>query len=483
MQLTRVRGWVGAGLAEAAGRLVILSGTTAYLAHVLEPGDFGATALVFSIVTIFSVCVAGPYEEALAQRRVVRRLDLQAALAVSLVAALAFIVAALPIGAWLDRIYGRSDMAWLLPATTTLLLAQAPLVIATAVARRRKAFYAIHVASLAAHVMGAAAAIGLALAGAGIWALAGLRIATVAGNFVVLAALLGLWLVPAWSWTSVRAMNGFAGYILLTRLVENSTYLIYNAMVGSLFGLTVLGYANLAMRLIEPLRGAIVAITHNLCFSFFTAGPRRERGLGEGACRISAESTVLIAPTFMGIAAISPILVPLIAGPGWDAAVPIVAAFAAGGMLALPSQVVQTALSVTGKPQHILSANAAGLAALVVVLAASAGLDPIAVGVARLASDLVQTAATLAIGGRLIALPQRTLLRQLAGSWCAATVMALAVAWLGRELPASTPVAVALGGAVAGGVAVYAVLLFVLARQRFTDMRRMILAGLRPAAA
>ena len=67
MTIHRIGGWIGAGLADAAGRLVILSATTAFLARTLPPGDFGATALTLSIVTAFSMAVGTPYEEALAQ--------------------------------------------------------------------------------------------------------------------------------------------------------------------------------------------------------------------------------------------------------------------------------------------------------------------------------------------------------------------------------------------------------------------------------
>lgn len=470
--MRQVRGWVGAGLAEAAGRLVLLSGATAYLAHVLGPGEFGVSALILSIVTIFGVFVAGPYEEALAQRRVIRTADLGAALALSLAGALGLIVLAVPIGAALDRSYERTDMVLLLPAASSLLLVQAPLVIATAVARRRKAFYALHLSSLAGHLFGAAAAVGCALAGAGIWALVALRVAVVLGTFVALALLLRLWIVPAWSWRRVSALNGFAGFILLTRLVENATFLIFNAMVGALFGVAVLGYANLAMRLVEPLRGAIVSITHNLCFSFFMGARTRRRGLGEEAERISAESAALIAPAFMGVAAVSPILVPLIAGPGWEMAVPVAAAFAAGGMLALPSQVVQTALSAIGRPRHILSSNLLGLAVMVAVLAAGAGLNPVVVGLARLACDLAQTLTTLIAGGALIGLARRSILRRLAGPWLAATLMALVVAQVGQGLVHAAPPAVALLLSVACGVLVYAALLFWLARPSFLALLR-----------
>lgn len=473
MTIGRIGGWVGAGLAEAGGRLVILSVTTAYLARALTPGDFGASALCLSVVTIFSVFVGMPYEEALAQARVVRRADLAAATAVSLAAALAFILAAVPVGLAMDALYAHTDLVRLLPATALLLVAQGPLSIATAVARRRKAFYAINLSSLIGHIAGACAAIALEMAGAGIWALIALRLTVVLVSAVTLSVQLGLWIVPRWSWTRLRALNRFARFVLASRLTDNATYLVYNVLVGGLFGLTVLGYLNIAMRLIEPVRGAIVATTHNICFPYLLAASGARPGLAGTAARISTETTALVAPTLMGLAAIGPILVPLMAGPGWDTAVPIAAALAAGGMLALPVQVVQTALSATGRPQHLLTANLVGLAVLTLVLVATRGHDPMVVGLARLAGDVAQTLVTLVVGGRLIGVRTGALLRALSGIWVAAAAMAAAVAALGIHLAAGHAPTLALPVTIAAGLVLYGPLLYLFARPSFSALMRL----------
>ncbi|GJD36015.1 oligosaccharide flippase family protein [Methylobacterium aerolatum] len=464
MTIRRIGGWVGAGLADAAGRLVILSATTAFLARTLTPGDFGATALTLSIVTVFSMAVGTPYEEALTQARVVRRKDLEAVLAISLAAALAFIGLCIPVGILLDHAYGRGDLAILLPATGLLLLGQGPMTMATAVARRRKSFYVINASSIVGHLAGAAAAIGLGLAGAGIWALVAMRVVLVFVSAASLLWMLRLAVRPRWSWPHLSRHNRFAGLVLASRLVENGTYVVYNTLVGSLFGLTVLGYLNIAMRLIEPVRGAIVAVTHNLCFPHFRANAAARGNTGEAAAEVAGETSALIAPTMMGIAAVSPLLVPLLAGPGWATAEPIAAALAAGGLLALPSQVVQTALSASGRPQNVLLSYVVGLVVLTLSLLASTRLDPAGIGLARLAGDFAQTLTTVLISGPLIGLAPWPLLRRLAGVWLAAGLMAVAVAWLGIQLATAYGPLAALVVAVPAGVLLYLPLLFLFGR-------------------
>ncbi len=480
MQFAKVRGWVGAGMADAVGRLVILSATTAVLARLLGPSDFGETALILSIVTIFTVFVGAPYEEALAQRRVTRRVHLEAALAASFLTAVCLVLLSIVIGWVMDRLYGRHVFVVMLPVTACMLFAQGPLAIATAVARRRRKFYAINIAGLLGHCIGAGFALALAFSGCGIWALIGLRVGIVVANTIILMVLLRLVLVPRWSAQAVGELTRYAKYILMTRLVENLAFVVYNVAVSSFFGIAVLGYANMAMRLIEPIRGAIIAVTYNLCFSFFTTVARDRARLGEETRRISAESTVSTAPIFMGVAAVTPIMVPLLAGPGWDAAVPLAVMLAIGGMISVPSQVVLAALSAAGRPEQSTYANVAGLSAMMTVLVATIGLSTIFIGVARASGDIVQASITMGFSGGLILLPRRALLRDLCRSWAAAALMAVVVSGIAGRLGLMLPPMAVLPLAMVTGVLVYALLMFICDRTRFDRLRPLIVNRARP---
>src|SRR5256885_3779406 len=80
----RIVGWLGWAGAEAVGRLALLTGGTALFSRLLSPRDFGITALALTFVAVGAVFVGMPFEEALAQRKRLRRIHLQAALGVSL---------------------------------------------------------------------------------------------------------------------------------------------------------------------------------------------------------------------------------------------------------------------------------------------------------------------------------------------------------------------------------------------------------------
>jgi O-antigen/teichoic acid export membrane protein len=314
-----------------------------------------------------------------------------------------------------------------------------------------------------------------------------LRVVLVFVAAACLFRMLRLSVRPSWSWGRLRRFNRFAGLVMASRLVENATYVLYNTLVGALFGLTVLGYLNIAMRLIEPVRGAIVAVTHNLCFPHFRNAAAGGRNVGKAAAEVAGETSALVAPTMMGLAAVSPLVVPLMAGPGWTAAEPIAAALAVGGLLALPSQVVQTALSVSGRPQSVLLSYVVGLVVLTAALFGTAGMHPATIGLARLASDLALTITTVLVNGPLIGLSPWPLLRRLSGVWLAATAMAAAVAWLGIRLSDAYGPLTALAVAIPAGILIYLPLLMVFGRGSFLALlervrpllRRSDLAGAR----
>ncbi len=468
----RVRLWVGIAAAEAAGRLALQVCVTALLARMLAPEEFGSAALVLTVVALLAVCVETPFEETLSQRRVLRRRDLEAALAAAFVAAFIGIAVAAGSGQVAAAIFERADFAIILPVAALIPLAHAPLAIALAVARRRRAFGHINLANLLGHCFGAAAAIAAAFAGWGIWALICFRIVVVVICAISLSISMRLVIVPRWDRQRIAGFASFARMILAARLVENLTYLVFNFLVGHVFGLGVLGYVNMAMRIVEPVRGAVAAIGHNLSFSFFMAA-RGDRARMIAAIREgSRQSGLLSAPIFMGIAAVSPVLIPVLAGPGWEMAAPIAALLAMGGMVLMPSQIVAAALSADGKPHYVLYASLVGFATLVAALAlvALAGLGPVAVGASRLMADIAQSIAIIGFGCAATGLSRRALLHDVAVPWGAALGMALVVSAMHLALPPLIPPFIVLAILVATGVLAYGGVLFVVARPRLLGL-------------
>lgn len=465
----KVLGWIGWAGLDAVGRILLLTGSTAILSRMLEPRDFGVTALVLTVATVMAVFVGAPFEEALAQRRSLRRAHIETALAASWAVGLALLALSFPLGYALGRFYDAPEMAALMPVAATSIFFSGHADVATALARRRRRFEDVAFANLAGHAIGIAASLALAFAGYGIWALIGIRLFVAIARAVVLQMRLKTRLRPRWSTPHLKDLSRFAGFSFLERLSDNLTYLAFNYVVGAFYGVTVLGYVNMAMRLIEPIRGAVIAIAHNLSFSFFAREIHDRERLKTSAAAISSRTAYVITPIFVGMGAVAPALLPVVAGPGWDEAIHVAACLAIGGALAVPARLIFTALSASGRPEFGLMSSVLGFLATLVTLAAAIPLGPIAVGLSRLIGDGVQAGLAIGLPTRLLGWSRTGRLKAFLPPWALSGAMGLAVAvalmWL-----SSLGNLVALLIAVPLGVAVYAGLMLAFARKTVASL-------------
>lgn len=453
----RTAGWVGVAGLEAAGRLLIQVGVTAALARMLSPDDFGLSAMVLSAAAILAVVAGGmPFEEALAQRKVARRAHFETALGVSWAAGAGGVLLALALGGPIGAAFDAPDFAGLLAVACALAFAHAPWSILTALARRRRRFNDVAVASLLGHLLGAAAALAIGLAGGGVWALVCFRIVVVFGSAAALSSRLGVVLTPRWSQRRLREIAAFSRVSLGERLIENATYLLFNYAVGAFFGLQALGHLNMALRIVEPLRGAVVGISHNIAFPFLRSAVAQPAALAGRTLDAMQITTLAAAPAFLGLGAVSPILIPLMAGPGWSEAVVTAGLLAMGSSLMTPTQIALTATNALGEPRHNLARRAIGLGVTAVALALAAPLGPLAAGAARLAGDAAEAAWALRVAHRRLGASSSALARRIGLPWALAAAMAGCVLTSVTAAEGRLPPAAALALAVALGATLYA---------------------------
>ncbi len=459
----RILGWLGWAGADAIGRLALLTGSTALFSRLLTPRDFGLTALALTFVAVGAVFVGMPFEEALAQRKHLRRIHLSAALGVSFVIGGVVMVVATGLGWGLARLYGEPEFAWMMPAAMVSVFFSGHTAILIALARRLRRFNDVAQASLLGHVFGVAVSLVLGWAGAGPWALIANRVLIFVGVDLALQWRLGFLVLPRWSPRHVDGFGRFAGISFLDRLADNLTYLLFNNVVEAIYGATTLGYVNMAMRVVEPIRGAVNATGHNLAFSFFAPVAGDRRRLAAMAEAVIGQSSLVVAPMFCGLAAVTPVLLPLLAGPGWDQAIGVAVCLSIGCALAAPPRLIFTALSAAAKPEYALASTTASLVATLIALVALAPLGPLSVGLARIIGDAARLVTALSLTSPAMAWSRLDRCRTLAPSFALSLAMALVVARLGEWAPLGRPLPWLIL-MVAAGVAVYAMLLALFAR-------------------
>lgn len=456
--------WLSIAGLDAVGRLAIQIIATAVLARLLVPEAFGVAALVTSVIGLIAMIAGGvPFEEALVQRRGLKRGHFQSALAVSFLASAVFTLLIFLFAGHIGDAFDAPEIGPLMMASSSVLFASAVFVMLVAYARRRRRFNDIAQANIAGHGIGAAVGVALALAGAGVWAIVAIRIVQPFVSAAVLVLRLKIFFLPRFQRDRFREIFAFARITLLERFIENGNYLLFNYAVGAMFGLAALGHLNMAMRIIEPIRGAFNSIAHNLAYPSLMGASREPGRLGPAANDATLVTTTLAAPAFLGIAAVSPTLIPILAGPGWEDAVTISILIACGCALMGSVQMVYTSTQVIGRPDVNLMRRLVGLSSAMLALIAAAPLGALAAGVARMMGDVAEALWSTGRPRRRIGAALPDFAAAAGPSTLAAVCMGLFVFWLGGWPTAEEASLLALLGLVAAGAVSYAVFLALLA--------------------
>ncbi len=469
----RLMNWLGWSGLDAIGRLAMLTASTAILSRWLHPRDFGVAALVLTVVTLASVLVGAPFEEALAQRKVLRLAHVRASLAACWLASVALLVLSVPLGFFLAWAYGESQIAWLLPVGMTSIFFSGHSDVLTGLIRRHRRFTDLSKATLFGNAVGISFAVAIALAGGGAWALIAQRALIAAVRALSLQSRIEIVVLPARSIAQLRDIWRYASVALLDRMMDNLTFLAFNYLVGGFYGLNTLGYVNMAMRLVEPIRGAVGATGHNVAFSFFARLQHDPEKLRDRARTVISHAALAIAPVFVGLAAVTPVLLPLVSGPGWDAAIEIGVCLAIGSAIAIPARLIFTAASARARPEFSLIANIGGFAATLAVLILATKMGPISVGLARIAGDLVQALVAIGVSPAVLGWSRRGRLFALAPAWLLAAGMGVFVASLHHALPHLSQVA-QLALSIGLGVVTYGAFLVLFARSQFNGLTAML---------
>jgi O-antigen/teichoic acid export membrane protein len=202
--------------------------------------------------------------------------------------------------------------------------------------------------------------------------------------------------------------------------------------------------------------------------------------LGQRAQTIVSHAAYGTSPVFIGLAAVIPVLLPLIAGPGWEGAVEVAVCLAIGSAVCLPARLIFTAFSATAHPEFSLVANLSAFAATLAVLLFGVGLGPLSVGLARIAGDCTQALVGVMIVSDHLAWTRSGRLRALAPAWALATLMGLIVFATSQYFADFGPFW-RLSGLVCLGAGIYAAFLAIFERQQFSTVLALIAARVKPA--
>lgn len=278
-----------------------------------------------------------------------------------------------------------------------------------------RAFYGV--------LIGGIVGIGLAFAGAGVWALAAQRIVLTFVN-VAMAWYSARWRPGPWrGFAGLVGLGTFARNMLTYRLAEMGNIQLPSVAIGMAIGPVSLGYYAIAWRLVELGSFLIVTPVRTAALPAFSA-----KHSGNELGVLFADTLRLIGfiaiPAFVGFAVTASDVLMLFGGEPWLPAAPTVSILAFFGMALCSAKVEETFALALGHSQALAAISTANLIllALFLFMLAPMGLEGMAAAVVLAAIAVIPF--RLRLVSRLSGLPLYLFFRQQIGPLVASMVMA-----------------------------------------------------------
>lgn len=455
---------------QLGGKIVVLS-STAVLARLLSPSDFGLVGLALVFLSLVEILLDLGVGQVLVMVRDDKEVEDKAetAFVFSVFIGLVLTVVMAVLGPAASSFFDEPELKVFLPAVGSILLLRSLSSTHYALAQRSMDFQSRTAAELVELVTRGIVGIGLAVAGAGAWSL----VAGYAAGAIGFA--IALWATSPWrphlrpSMAHLRSMLPYGGSLtavsVLAAIISNLDYVF----VGKVLGTTALGLYTLAFKLPEVLVLNLSVVAARVLFPAFSSMDRQ--GLARAFLRSLRYTLTVGLPLAAGLILLGEPAVLLAFGERWEASVvpmQVLAFYALAVTAAIPAG---TILKAVGRADVLLKLAIPRTVMLLGLLVAltDRGVVVVAACQATMAVlfDVLGTgyvARILHIGARPIWLALRPPLTAAAGM-------------VAVVLPASTLIEPlvprALVGVTAGGV-VYLALLWRLAGDDLRELRAML---------
>lgn len=442
--------------------------------RILSPADFGAVALASAIVAFVGALVPVAFGEALIQRDDLTGAHIDSVFWLTMAIAAVACVAVIAVSPLVAEVTETPILALILPVLSVRLLFDAGLTVPGSLIHRRMQFHQIALRTALANGAGAALCLWMVVEGYALWALVFSQITTSVAALVVTLA------VAKWrpgiqvSRAALGDLRNFGLFAMGGRVLGVAR--LDQLLLGIVFGPFVLGLYFFARRIFQMLcdvtAGVFTPVT-NVMIASLQGDPEKRRRFYLTACFASAS---LSFPVFAGLIVIAPTAVPLLFGAQWTEAVFAVRCFALIGLMAGLGAMQAGLIRYLGRPGWwFWYQTAMQLSTLPLILVlAPFGLDAVMTGIVL--KTLVLWPLSVVKAQSMLEMSFGTYLRALRAPAISALAMAVLVAVVPEGFPEMGEAA-RLFVQVAGGAAVYALFMVVLARDDIRRIYTLLRAG------
>ena len=437
-------------------------GAFVIIARELVPSEFGLIALAMAVIGVLALFGDSGVNTYLVRADDVDRPLLSTAFWTTLALAVALAGALVLLAPPVASLFDEPDLAPVLRWLSIGLVLNGLNSIPTAVLKRAMRFRTLALRGTVATLVGSVAAIWLALAGYGVWALVAQSLLR-SGVSAVIIWSSARWLPGFfWSWDRARVMLRFGSKVLTIDVLNTIQGRGEDFIIAGVSATPVLGLwsvANRLVRIIQEVGYSAVSAVATPAFAKMQHEPQRMFRAYENAL---VTSGAVMFPALLLLATTSPDVVPTLLGEQWRQTAQVAQVVAVTAAIGVFSSFDRTVLIALGRlrQETVLVSVVVVVQLTLVVLLAPVGL--MALAIALLIRVLLTWPARMVLMKRVAGLPYATVLRTCRVA-LAAVLMSGAVALVLQALPAGSPW-LRIGAAFATAALVYPVALWLCAR-------------------
>lgn len=426
-------------VASQIGRHGTLAITTVILANLLSPRQFGLLTMITIITRFAEVLTELGFGSALVQKKEIKPIHLSSVFWVNLVTGFV-ITGSLVLGAPLVGEFYNEPI--LVPLTAfvalTFLVSSAGIVPQTLFTRDIN-FRTIAIVETWAAVIGGIAAIGMAIAGLGVWALAGQEVIRAAVTTLL------FWVYSDWrpsfriSWAAIKELASFSLNLLGNRTLNYWSRQVDDLLIGRYIGSDALGSYRMAYDImLFPLRN-VSRVISRVMFPSLSEIQDQEQKVKEVFLRITRAIALITFPLMLGLLATTRPFVLTVFGEEWLSMVPILRILSLVGLVQSIGTLNGNLFMSQGRTdlQFRLGAAVKSFRVLAIVVGLWWGVLGVTIGYAI--SVWLTAYPTFAYAGGLVDMTVGDLLWNLSGVFLTAALMAVTVFGLGLALPDTWP--------------------------------------------
>lgn len=401
----------------------------AVLARLLHPSQFGVFSLAVAITLVASILLRG-LDNALVQLDNPSQDDLSTAFWANLALGIALALGMIAAAPGFATLFHARRLDPTLRALSPIFIFRALASIPEAVCRRELRMSVFAIRTAAGYAVGGAAAITLALLGWGIAALVAFQVVQSG------VSMLTTWLAVGWrphlrfAAASFLRLRRFSLHFVMGQLLVTFAEKSDSLAIGLFLNVTVLGYYDLALKLIVGIAVLAMAPFQSVAMPVLSRLAHDRAAFSASFTQLVVASAAVWTPAACCLGAAAPILIPLAFGEHWRGAVPVLQAMCFGCVLVPVLGLTGGALAAAGRSELYVWTSAAQLGVAVVTYGVAAQFGIVAIGWAWVAVSLFLLPVHLTLlhrasGVRVLALMTRVGRVAASGALMASVILAL----------------------------------------------------------